>query len=198
MTPRPMPANQNTQFDQIDASQHSVAESSEELYRAQFSRGLPTPRDDRDRSPVYEDEQFNLAPPDSESTGRVRERVANEWVASTVARPINPSAISSPEVPSTKLPSTEVRSPEEAFDVGQVEDEMPSNKHSVSAQRRILPLRTRRVTNQSSATSIPTPPHLRPSVNGPSPAANQRVEAEVHLNPRLEGRTFSSPEPSSD
>ena len=108
MTPRPMPANQNTQFDQIDASQHGIAENSEELYPAHFSHGLPTPRDDRDRSPVYEDEPFNLAPPDSESTGRVRERVTNEWVASTVARRINPSAISSPEEPSTKLPSTEV------------------------------------------------------------------------------------------
>lgn len=198
MTPRPMPANQNTQFDKIDASQHGIAENSEELCRAQFSHGLPTPRDDRDRSPVYEDEQFNLAPPDSELTDRVRERVTNEWVASTVARRINPSAISSPEIPSTKLPPTEVPSPEEAFDVGQVEDEIPSNEHSVPAQRRILPLRTRRVTDQSTASTKPTPPHLRPSVNGPSPAANQRVEAEAHLNPRLEGRTFSSPEPISD
>ena len=197
MTTRSMSANpnENMQTDWDSASYHGAAETNEQPFRAQFSHGLPTPTDDRDRDPVYEDDLYNLDPPDSESTGRVRERVTNEWVASTGNPPIDPSHISSPEIPSTRLPSTEVPSPEEALPVDQVEAiETDSNGHSVSSHRRILPLRAQRVADKAS-TPIESRPHqVEPPVNRHRSTASKPVEAEAHLNPRLEGRTSAHPE----
>ena len=175
------------------ASYHGAAKTNEQPFRAQFSHGLPTPTDDRDRDPVYEDELYNLDPPDSDSTGRVRERVTNEWVASTGSQPIDPSNISSPEIPSTRLPSTEVPSAEEALDADQVEAiETESQGHSVASHKRILPLRARRVADQASIPIESRPHHLEPPVNRRTAKASKPVEAEAHLNPRLEGKTHQS------
>ena len=188
-------ANENMQTDWDSASYHGVAETNEQPFRAQFSHGLPTPTDDRDRDPVYEDDLYNLDPPESDSTGRVRERVTNEWVASAVNQPIDPSNISSPEIPSTRLPSTEVPSPEEALDVDQAEAiETDSQGHSVSTHRRILPLRARRVADQAAIPIEPRPRQVEPPVNRHRSTASKPVEAEAHLNPRLEGRTFAHPD----
>lgn len=199
MTTQPMSANENLQADWDSASYHGIAENDEQPYRAQFSHGQLTPADDRDRDPVYENERFNPDPSESESTGRVRERVTNEWVASTGNQPIDPSTVSSFEVPSPKLPSTEVPSSEEALDVDQVEAvEAKSTGHSVSDHRRILPQRARRVADQVSTMVEPRPRYSEPLVDRHRSTASKPVEAEAHLNPRLEGRTFTSPETDRD
>ena len=196
-TTGPMSANANEDMptDWDSASYHGPADTNEQPYRAQFSHGLPTPTDDRDRDPVYEDDLYNLDPPDSDSTGRVRERVTNEWVASTGSQPIDPSHISSPEIPSTRLPSTGVPSPEEALDVDQVGAiETELNGHNASSPRRTLPLRSRRVADQAPILNEPRPRLVEAPVN--RYRVSKPVEAEAHLNPRLEGRISTTPESS--
>ena len=188
-------ANENMPTDWDSASYHGPADTNEQPYRAQFSHGLPTPTDDRDRDPVYEDDLYNLDPPDSDSTGKVRERVTNEWVASTGSQPIDLSHGSSPEIPSTRLPSTGVPSPEEALDGGQVGAiETESIGHNVSSPRRILPLRSRRVADQAPIANEPRNPFVEAPSNRHRSTVNKPVEAKAHLNPRLEGRVSTTPE----